>query len=68
MTKRPWIEDDMTALGFSLVRRNKHLVWRNAAGVTVVTSATPGDDRARRNAVKVAQRVLRLAAEACVTE
>jgi hypothetical protein len=32
-----------TKYGFSLKRCNKHAVWVNDAGATVVTAATPSD-------------------------
>ncbi len=35
--------------GFVLVRRNKHLIFKNADGIILVSSATTGDRRAVQN-------------------
>lgn len=45
--------------GFTLVRCNKHAIWRCPCGHTqIVTSTTPGEGRASRNADALRVRTL----------
>jgi hypothetical protein len=49
MTSSKWkkaIAELATEFGFELKRRSKHMVWVNADGVTVTTSATASDNYA----------------------
>ena len=39
----------MTAEGFSLHRTGKHLIWRDASGIQVVTAATASCSRHLKN-------------------
>lgn len=45
---------------FKLHRTTKHDVWKNAAGLTFITSATPSDLRAAKNALRDLRRLLGL--------
>jgi hypothetical protein len=45
--------------GFVLVRRNKHLIFKNADGLTLVSSATVGDRRAIYNMERDIKRLLK---------
>jgi hypothetical protein len=44
--------------GFTLFRRNKHLVFKHPSGAMLVTSATVSDRRAIRNLEQNAKRLL----------
>ena len=48
------------ALGFRLLRANRHAVWRHTSGRQVVTSVTPSDNRALRNALSTMRRIAAL--------
>lgn len=50
--------------GFSLHRMSSHAVWRHPSGVQVVTSRTPSDHRALRNAIRDMDRALAAALRA----
>jgi hypothetical protein len=45
------------ALGFQLLRANKHAVWKHTSGQQVVTSVTPSCKRALQNAISNMRRV-----------
>ena len=45
MTDRKRIESLMASEGFALHRTGKHLIWRDASGVQVVTAATASCSR-----------------------
>jgi hypothetical protein len=45
MTDARRVHDLMISEGFSLHRTGKHLIWRDAAGVQVVTATTASDRR-----------------------
>lgn len=44
--------------GFTLLRRNKHLVFKHPSGAMLVTSATASDKRAIKNLEQSAKRIL----------
>ena len=49
------------ALGFQLLRANRHAIWRHSeSGRQVVTSVTPSDRRALQNALSTMRRVAAL--------
>jgi hypothetical protein len=43
------LRDLMTSEGFILHRSGKHLIWRDADGIQVVTAATPSCRRTLQN-------------------
>ena len=49
MTESKWrkaITELAAEFGFTLKRKSKHMIWVNASGVTVTTSATASDSYA----------------------
>ncbi len=49
MTSSRQLHSLMTSEGFSLHRTGKHLIWRDSAGVQVVTAATASCSRHLQN-------------------
>ena len=39
------VEKLLTKHGFTLLRENKHYVWKHSQGFQLVTSKTPGDNK-----------------------
>ena len=56
------VQAALDAGGFKLVRKNKHNVYRNPEGKTLVTSATPSDVNAAGNQLRDLRRLLVTAA------
>jgi hypothetical protein len=43
MSKEKLLYDTLAVNGFTLVRRDRHEVWKNPAGLQVVLSCSPSD-------------------------
>ena len=49
MTQKQQLHTLMASEGFTLHRRSKHLIWRDSAGIQIVTPASPSCHRHLKN-------------------
>lgn len=59
MKKDTQLRKEVQALGFTIVRANRHIVWHHPTGGVMVTAASIGEGRAYANALARARRIAR---------